>query len=85
MPEDNGSRFVNTLLNPASLAELETIQSYHGIKTRSDVIRMLIRMEARRIASPAPSVRDIIGAFNTGHVTAEEALAAIGGHADQLS
>ena len=48
---------------------------------------MLIRMEARRIARPrpGPTVRDIIGAFNTGHVTAEEALAAIGGHADHLS
>ncbi len=61
------------------------MQAFHGIKSRSETIRMLIRMEARRIASPAPWVRDIVGAFNTGHVTAEEALAAIGGHADQLS
>ena len=85
MPQDNGSKFVNTLLDAEQLGELEGVQSFHGIKSRSETIRMLIRMEARRIASPGPMVRDIIGAFNTGHVTAEEALAAIGGHGDQLS
>lgn len=84
MPSDNVFTWVNTQLEAEQLADLETVRAHHGIKSRTETIRMLIRMEARRIASPAPSVRDIVGAFNTGHVTAEEALAAIGGQQDQV-
>ena len=85
MSSDNGSVWLNTKLDAAEAADFEAVQAYHGIKTRSDVIRFLIRAEARRIASPAPSVLEIVGAYNTGHVTAEEALQAIGGHRDHLS
>ena len=82
---DNGSKFVNTLLDTEHLADLQAVQAHHRIQNRSEVIRFLIRMEARRVASPAPSILDIVGAYKLGQVTAEEALAAIGGHGDHLS
>ena len=80
---DDGKHFVNTLLSAEHFQELEEIREHHGIVSRSDTIRMLIRMERRRIHDLGPTVRDIMGAYKLEHVTAEEVLTAIGGHQDQ--
>ena len=85
MPSDNGKRFVSVLLGPDHLQGLEEIRAFYGIKSRSDVIRLLIQGEVRRLDDPAPAVRDIVGAYKLGKITAEEALSAIGGHRDHLS
>lgn len=58
MPRHNGDQFtfVNTRLDAESLAELETIKSYHGIESSSEVVRFLLRREARRITRPDPTL-----------------------------
>ena len=54
---DQDSTFVNTLLSPEQLAELEAIKSWHGLQNRSETIRFLIRHEARRIyTEPTPII-----------------------------
>lgn len=44
------TKFLNTLLDGEQIAEFERVKDYHGIKTNSDVVRFLIRQEARRVA-----------------------------------
>jgi hypothetical protein len=50
----NGKRNVNTYLDEYQWQEFETVQRYHGIETNADVVRFLIRKEARKITEQAP-------------------------------
>jgi len=50
----NGKRNVNTYLDKTQWQEFVTVQRYHGIETNADVVRFLIRKEAREIAHAAP-------------------------------
>lgn len=53
MSETDG-KFVNTLLSEQQLADFEGIKSYHGITNSSEMVRFLIRKEARQIQESAP-------------------------------
>lgn len=79
MSDDKERRLVGVLLGPDHLQGLEEIAAFYGIKSRSDVIRLLIQAEVRRLDEPTSNVRDMVGAWKLGLITAEEALAAIGG------
>jgi hypothetical protein len=50
---DDEITWLNVRLSPDELAELEAIQKYHGIKSRSGIVRFLIHQEARRIYYPS--------------------------------
>jgi len=50
MNTQQDGKFLNTFLEGQHLAEFERVKAYHGIKTNSDVVRFLIRQEARRVA-----------------------------------
>lgn len=56
MARQQETKFLNTLLDGDHLAEFERVKDYHGIKTNSDVVRFLIRQEARRVARDVPAV-----------------------------
>ncbi len=81
----DGFKFVNTQLTGEQLADFERVKAHHGIATNSDVIRFLIRKEARLVTEALPSIYDILIAYHAGQVTADEAITAIGGHRDTLS
>ena len=44
-------RNINTYLDKNQWAEFETVQEFYGIDTNVDVVRFLIRKEARAIAN----------------------------------
>ena len=44
-------RNINTYLDPQQWAEFETVQRFYGIDTNADVVRFLIRKEARLIVN----------------------------------
>ena len=50
MTNQQDGKFLNTYLEGRHLTEFERVKAYHGIKTNSDVVRFLIRQEARRVA-----------------------------------
>lgn len=56
MDNQQKPKFLNTLLDGDHLTEFERVKSYHGIKTNSDVVRFLIRQEARRVARESSAV-----------------------------
>lgn len=77
----NGNTWVNTRLEATAVADLARIQVHHGIKSRSDTIRYLIRQEARRIGQPmGPTMAEILAAAKLGTITPEEAIEALAGH-----
>ena len=82
MPKDDGLTWVNAQFDADRLADLEAIQDYHGIASRTETIRFLVRTEARRIAAVAPAIRDLAAAALAGTITADEAIQAIAGHGD---
>ncbi|HFD39666.1 MAG TPA: hypothetical protein ENJ31_07470 [Anaerolineae bacterium] len=49
-------KFVNTLLSPNQVAELEQIKQHYAIQSNSDLLRFLIRKEARQLEL-APQTR----------------------------
>ncbi len=49
MNDSTGGKFVNTFLSCGLLSELEHLKVYHGIQSSSDLIRLLIRQETRRL------------------------------------
>lgn len=58
--EQTDMQWLNTKLSPEQAAEFEAIQDFYGLNTRSDVVRLLIRQEARRIAAAArPLTADV--------------------------
>jgi hypothetical protein len=82
---DNGKALIQSILTGEQLADFERVKAHHGIARNSDVIRFLIRKEARRVTEALPSIYDILIAYHAGQVTADEAITAIGGHRDTLS
>lgn len=79
------AKFVNTLLDGQYLADFERVKAYHGLKTRSETIRFLIKAEVRRIESDGrdgPTVRDVIDGYLAGQVTAYEAMEWLSLHRD---
>lgn len=50
----NGKRNINTYLDDTQWKEFEAVQRYYGIDTNVDVVRFLIRKEARKITEQAP-------------------------------
>jgi len=56
MKSKDKRKYLNTLLEGEHLAEFERVKAYHGIKTNSDVVRFLIRQEARRVARESPAI-----------------------------
>ena len=49
-------KLVGTHLSPDQLAELDQIRIYYGIERNSDLLRFLIREEARRINDSFPII-----------------------------
>jgi hypothetical protein len=47
----NGSKWVNTELKGELVQEFALVKKYHGIGNNVDVVRFLIRKEARRITA----------------------------------
>lgn len=54
--DSNNKRWLNALLDAEDAARFDTIQHHHGIQSKSDIVRYLIRQEARRIASQTQEV-----------------------------
>jgi hypothetical protein len=46
---DNGQKWVNTELRGELVGEFERVKAYHGIGSNADVVRFLVRKEAREI------------------------------------
>lgn len=53
---NNSVKLVGGHLEGEQLDELETIKTYHGIQRNADLLRMLIREEARRIRQEQPEL-----------------------------
>ncbi len=49
---NNKSKWVNTELKGDLVQEFEIIKKHYGIGNNADVVRFLVRQEARRIAAP---------------------------------
>lgn len=71
--------YVNTSLHGRQIEEFEQIKRYLDIGSNADVVRYLIRQEARRISGGlgVSGVDQILDAYLLGRVTAEEAMSAI--------
>lgn len=54
MNEQDEKQPLNTWLDREQVIEFDMIQRYYAIASRSDVVRMLIRQEARRIGGTNP-------------------------------
>jgi ribosomal protein S3AE len=54
MLENGQQKWLNTLLTGDEVEEFLAVQAYHGIRTNADVVRFLIRQEARRINAQVP-------------------------------
>lgn len=52
--DQDEKQYLNTVLSPENVREFQQVKAYLGIATNSDVIRYLIRQEARRIAQTEP-------------------------------
>lgn len=84
MMAGNDMVLVQSNLDPDLFSDFERVKAHHGIARNSEVIRILIRKEARRVSQYIPAIYDILVAYHAGQITAEEAVSAIGGHRDTL-
>ncbi|MBN1954865.1 MAG: hypothetical protein JW900_07420 [Anaerolineae bacterium] len=68
--------FVNTLLENEELEQFFQVQRHYAIRSNSDVVRFLIRQEARRIAPPlnGDALTRVLAGYLGGHITAEEGM-----------
>lgn len=67
---------VQSKLSPDLMADFDRVASHHGIAARADVIRFLIRQEARRVSDGTKTDR-VISGWVMGHLTADEAMEAL--------
>ena len=73
---------INARLTDDMAADLDQIMEYHGLENKADMIRLLLRQEARRVAglvAASPTIAEALAAHVRGELTASEALSLIAG------
>lgn len=77
--EKNGKQLIQAILDGEHLSDFERVRAHHGINTKADVIRFLIRQEARRVQR-MDRLEGVISGWLGGKITADEAMQAIALH-----